>query len=143
MVPGTFSLSFSLSFPSPLDAQRIQEDFVVAPQLDVLQPRAAGQDVEGDRKHVVRFVIGQMPLQHVHPLVDAFGQTDVLGQQLHRPHAANRDAAHSFGQLIGDAVAGEHGPLAMDKNVLAIKPPLDATLAIGQPTLDTLFRITG
>ena len=49
----------------PLGAEGVEIDLVVAPQLEVFDPFAAGQDVEGDVQHMVGFVIGQMPLEQM------------------------------------------------------------------------------
>ena len=46
-------------------AQGVEIDLVVAPQFEVLEPLAAGQEVEGDVQDVVGFVVGQVPLEEV------------------------------------------------------------------------------
>ena len=48
---------------NPLGSQGVEIHLVVAPQFQMLDPRAAGQNVVGDVQHVVRLVIGQMPLR--------------------------------------------------------------------------------
>jgi hypothetical protein len=45
----------------PHGVQGVEIDLVVAPQLEVFDPFAAGQDVVGDVQDMVGFVIGQMP----------------------------------------------------------------------------------
>ena len=44
---------------NPPDTQRIQIGFVVAPQFQMLQARATGQQVVGNVQHVVRFLYGR------------------------------------------------------------------------------------
>jgi len=44
----------------PLAAQGVEEHLVVAPQLDVFQPRPFAQRVVGQVQHVVRLVIRAM-----------------------------------------------------------------------------------
>ena len=44
--------------------QGIEIDFVVAPQFEMLQTRAAGQQVVGDVQHVIGFGVGQIILNN-------------------------------------------------------------------------------
>ena len=59
-----------------LGAQGIEVDLVVAPQFEVFDPLAAGEDVEGDVQDMVGFVIGQMPLEEMEVAVDVADQAD-------------------------------------------------------------------
>ena len=65
---------------NPLGAQGVEEDLVVAAQLDVLQPDAVAQRVVGQVQHVVRLVVGQMDLQQVQAAVDGLDQPGLAGQ---------------------------------------------------------------
>ena len=57
-----------------LGAQGVEIDLVVAPQFEVFDPLAAGEDVEGDVQDMVGFVIGQMPLEEMEIVVDVVDQ---------------------------------------------------------------------
>ena len=46
-------------------SQGIEVDLVVAPQFEVFDPLAAGEDIEGDVQDVVGFVVGEMPLEQM------------------------------------------------------------------------------
>ena len=71
-----------------LGAQGVEIDLVVAPQFEVLDPLAAGQEVVGDVQHVVGFVVGQMPLEQVEVVVDVADQPGPAGQQVDGADAA-------------------------------------------------------
>ena len=89
-------------------AQGVEEDFVVAAQFDVFQPRAVAQGVVGQVQHVIRLVIGQMDFQQVHAAVDGLDQPDLLRQPMHHADATHADAPHLVRQLNTDVRRGEH-----------------------------------
>ena len=92
-----------------LGAQGVEIDLVVAPQLEVFDPLAAGEDVEGDVQDVVGFVVGQMPLEEVEVGVDVVDQPDPASQQEHGADAAGAEALDAIGQLVVDVGGGHHG----------------------------------
>src|SRR5271157_2343121 len=96
-----------------LGAQGIEIDFVVAPQFDVFDPLAAGQDVERDVQNVVGFVVGQMPLEDVDLRVDRADQSGLAGQQEHSADATRTEALDTIGQLVMDVGGGHHGLVAL------------------------------
>ena len=51
-------------------SQGVEIDLVVAPQFEVFDPLAAGEDVEGDVQDVVGFVVGKMHLEQMKIAVD-------------------------------------------------------------------------
>ena len=53
-------------------AEGVEEILVVAAQFDVLQASAIAQGVVGEVEHVVGFLIGQVKLQQMQPLVNRF-----------------------------------------------------------------------
>ena len=65
----------------PFGSEGIEIDLIVAPQLEVFDPLAAGEDIEGDVEHVVGFVVGQMPLEQMESAVDLLVELDLLGQE--------------------------------------------------------------
>ena len=85
-----------------LGAQGIEIDLVVAPQFDVLEALAAGEDVEGDVQDVVGFVIGEMALEEMEVVVDVADQAGAASQQEHGADAAGDEALDALGQFVVD-----------------------------------------
>ena len=74
-------------------SQGVEVDLVVAPQLEVLDAQATGEDIEGDVQDVVGFVVGEMPLEQVELAVDLLDESDLLGQEEEGPDAAGTEPA--------------------------------------------------
>jgi hypothetical protein len=89
--------------------QSIEEDFVVAEQLQVLQTGAATQRQISQGEHVVRFMIGEVDLQHLQALVERLNQADVLGEGVQGTDAAAGDTPTAFGNFIVDIAGRHHG----------------------------------
>ena len=68
--------------------QGVEIGLVVAAQFQVLQARAAGQQIVGDVEHVVRLAVGQVDLQQIKTPIDGGLQFQPLDQQMDRPDAA-------------------------------------------------------
>ena len=116
-------------------ADRVQVHRVVSQQLKMLKPSAACQVVVGDVQHVIRFVVRPIHLQYVQPLVDRFGQPELLRQQLHCPDASAGNRPRSVGKLVVDVRRGKlraASPLLLSP---AGKPSLDSSLAVSQSLL--------
>src|SRR5262249_40817835 len=60
-----------------LGAEGVEEDSVVAAQLDVLQTVAVAQGVVGDVEHVIGLVVRQMDLEHMQASVDVVDEADL------------------------------------------------------------------
>ena len=90
-------------------AEGIEIDVVVAPQLDVLEPAAAGEDVEGDVQDMVGFVIGEMALEEMEVGVDGGDQAGAARQQEHGADAAGGEALDALAQFVVDVGGGDHG----------------------------------
>ena len=104
-----------------LGAQGVEIDLVVASQFEVLDPLAAGEDVEGDVQDVVGFVVGQMPLEEVEVVIDVADQSGPARQQEHGADAAGGEALDAIGQFVVDVGGGHHGLFAFGSG-----PILDA-----------------
>jgi hypothetical protein len=83
-------------------AQGIEEDFVVAAQLDVVEAAALTQGVVGDVEGVLGFVIGQVDLEQVQPLVDGLWEPQVAGQRMGGANATVGKAAGAVCHLVVD-----------------------------------------
>ena len=94
-------------------AHRVEVDLVVAPQLDVLDLLAAGQEVEGDVQDVVALVVRQVPLEDVDVGIDVADQPGPTRQQEHGADAPGGEAAGAIGQLVVDVGGGHHGRVAL------------------------------
>ena len=78
----------------------------------MFDPLAAGQDVERDVQDVVRFVVGQMPLEDMDHRIDRADQSGLAGQQVHSADATGTEALDTIGQLVMDVGRGHHGLVA-------------------------------
>ena len=92
-----------------MGAEGIEIDLVVAPQLDVFEASAAGEDVEGDVQDMVGFVIGEMALEEMEVGVDVGDQAGRACQQQHGTDAAGGEALDALGQFVVDVAGGDHG----------------------------------
>ena len=89
--------------------QGVEVDLIVAPQLEVLDAAAAGEEIEGDVQDVVGFVVGQVPLEEVEVAVDLLDQPDLLSQEEEGADAAGTEAAAATGVFVVDIGGGHHG----------------------------------
>ena len=87
----------------------IEVDLVIAPQLEVLEVPAAGEEIEGDVQDMVGFVVGQMPLEEVEVAVDVLDELDLLGQEEDGADAAGTESAAATGVFVVDIAGGHHG----------------------------------
>ena len=90
-------------------SQSIEVDLIVAPQFEVFDPLAAGEDIECDVQHVVGFVVGQMPLEQMQSAVDFLVELDLLSQQEDGTDATGTEPPHAIGLFIVDIGRGHHG----------------------------------
>ena len=110
-------------------AQRVEVAFVVAQEFQVFQARAARQEIVGDVQHMVRFVVGQMDLQHLQAVVDRLVEPQLPHQQVHGTHAAGSNRSRALGDLVVD-VGGRHHRPRTPPIVLFVQPPGDPGLAL-------------
>ena len=90
-------------------AEGVEKDLVIAPQLDMLEPPAAGEDVEGDVQDMVGLVIGEMHLEQMEIVINVADQARPLSQQQHGADAAGGNALDALAQLVMDIGGGDHG----------------------------------
>ena len=90
-------------------SQGVEVDLVVAPQFEVFDALAAGEDIEGDVQDMVGFVVGQMPLEQVKIAVDILDESDLLSQEEEGPDAAGTEPADAIGMFVVDIGGGHHG----------------------------------
>ena len=109
-------------------AQGVEIGFVAAHQFQMLQARAACQEVVGDREHVVRLVIGQVNLQQLQLPVDCLVEPNLLHEKMHRADASGDRRSRALGKLVVDVRGGHHRPVAAAVVVL-VEPPHDPPLA--------------
>ena len=108
----------------------VQKDFIIPPQLDVIQTGAPSQNVVCDVQHVVRLVVRQMHLEQMQLLIDGLDQPRPAGQQVHRANASRPQPVGPATQLVVDVAGGQHG-LFGRRPVPVAEPALDSALAIG------------
>ena len=114
-------------------AESVEEDLVVATQFDVLQAIAVAKGVVGEVEDVIRFVIRQMDLEQVQPLVDGVDEANAFGEKVKGADAAVSDGAVALADLVMDVAGGEDGSVRGDRRPLAARPffepPLNSPLA--------------
>ena len=111
--------------------QGIQVHFVVAPQFQMLQAGAAGQQVVSNVEHVIRLVIGHVDLEQLQARVDALVQAERFDHSMDQADPSGCNGPGPLGQFIVNVVGGE-GRTTASAIVALIQPPLDALLATGQ-----------
>ena len=111
-------------------AQGVEEDDVVAAQLDVVEAGAVAQGVVGEVQDVVTLVVGEVELEQVEPLVDGLGEAELPDEQLDGADAAAGDGPGLGGDLVVDVRGGEDR-LGRGCGDRSVEPPADFALAGG------------
>ena len=88
-------------------AEGVEEDGVVAPQLDVVEAGAIAEGVVGEVQDVVTLVVREVVLEQVESFVDGLGEPEFPYQELHGPDPAGGDGAGLLGDVIMDVRRGE------------------------------------
>src|SRR4029077_10563727 len=96
-----------------LGAEGVEEDLVVAPQLDVLDALPSGEDVEGDVQDVVGLVIGAMDLEKMEVVVDVTDQAGRPRHQEHGTNAASGKPLDTIGQFVMYICSGHDGNVTL------------------------------
>src|SRR5208282_3705791 len=89
-------------------AQGVEVNLVVAPQFEMLNFLAAGQDVVGDIQDMVGFVVGQMPLEEMEIAVDIADQPGPASQQVNGTDSASGETLDAVRQFVVDVGSGHH-----------------------------------
>ncbi len=113
-------------------AQGVEVGLVVPQQFQVFQTGSAGQQVVGDREHVVGIVVGQMNLQQAEVAIDGLVQPEPLAQQMDGPDAAIGGCPHALSEFVVDVRGGHDRPVASSV-VIFVQPPRDPPLASFDP----------
>src|SRR5205823_3113392 len=92
-------------------AERIQEDLILAAQLQVLQAGAAAQGVVGQVEYVIGFMINHTNFEHVQTLVDGVDQANLTRQQMQGTDTAIGHGVDAVGNFVVDVTGREHGLL--------------------------------
>src|SRR6202789_3255334 len=90
-------------------SQRVEINLIVAPQLEVLDALAAGEDIERDIQDVVGFVVREMPLEQMKVAVDLLDELDSLSQQKNGADAAGAEPPDTISVFVMDIGRGHHG----------------------------------
>src|SRR5208283_1795613 len=106
-------------------AQSVEINLVVAPQFEMLDFLAAGQDVIGDIQDMVGLVIGQMPFEEMEIAVDIADQPGPASQQVEGADSASGKTLNAVRQFVVDVGSGHHGLFAFWSGVIldAIEDP--------------------
>jgi len=95
-----------------LCAEPVEEGFVVAAQFDILQANSVEHRIVGQVQDMVTFVIRQMALEQMQPLVNLLPQSDFVHHRVDSPDSPAIDRAGLFTHLVMD-VAARHDRLGL------------------------------
>jgi hypothetical protein len=112
-------------------AQGVEVGLVGAEPFEVLQARAAGQDVVGQVEDVVGLEVWQVALEQVKFAVDGVGQAELPHQELQGAQAAGVQAVGLVADLIVDVVVAEQAA-ALLRPLPLVQPLPEAAPAIAQ-----------
>ena len=90
-------------------AQGIEEDLIVAEQLQVLQAGASAERQIGQGQHMVGLVVGQVQLEQLEASVNGLREAETIGEGVDGSDAPNGESARAFGNLIVDVGGGQDG----------------------------------
>jgi hypothetical protein len=111
-------------------AQGVEEDDVIASQLDVIEAGTVAQRVVGDVEDVVGFVVGEVELEQVEPLVDSLREAELADQQVDGADAAAGDGSCLGRGFVLD-VAGRDDRIGRRGGDRPIEPSSNFPLAGG------------
>ena len=95
-----------------LGAEGIEIDGIVAPQLDMFEAAATGEDIESNVQNMVGFVIGEVAFEEMEIEVDAGDQAGGPCQHHHGADAAGGEALDALAEFVVDVGGGDHGAVA-------------------------------
>src|SRR5262249_20939100 len=90
-------------------AQGVEEDLVVASQLNIVEAGPVAQRVVGEVQDMVGLMVGQVELEQVEPLVDGLSEAEVPHEPLDGGGGAAGDRPGLVGDLVVDVGGGEDG----------------------------------
>jgi hypothetical protein len=93
----------------PASTQGIEEDLVVAEQLQVLQAGASTERQIGQGQHMVGLVVGHVKLEQLEASVDGLGEFEASGESVDGTDAADGEAASTLGNLVVDVGGSQDG----------------------------------
>jgi hypothetical protein len=89
--------------------QGVEVDLVIAPQFEVFDSLAAGENIEGDIQDVVGFVVRKVPLEQMKVAVDLLDELDSLDHLKNGADAAGAEPPDAIGIFVVDIGRGHHG----------------------------------
>ncbi len=110
-----------------LGAERIEEDLVVPPDLDVVEGATVHETVVGDVEDVVRFPVWEVPLEEFQTPVDSLRQAASENHLVDQADSTDRESSAATRDLVLNVTTAEHG------SRLVVPVPLPQT--IGDPSL--------
>jgi hypothetical protein len=103
----------------------VHKRFVVVPQLNILKTRSARKRVVRDVQNMIRFVMGQVSLQKMHPIVNGSHQTTFAGKQVKGSDPTASNHLRPLGHFVVDILCSQQriglfGPLLALKALVQI-----------------------
>ncbi len=114
------------------DTQRVEEDFIVATKLDVLEREPPAHHVVGDVQDVIGLVVGPVHLQKVQALVEPRDKSFAPDQLVYRSQTAVRHSLNPVRHLVGHMRPREHGVPSVQSAPRSNESTLDSTLPLSQ-----------
>jgi len=114
------------------DSQGVEVGLVGAESFEVLQARAARQDVVGEVEDVAGLEVRQVALEETQFAVDGVGQAELSHQEMEGAEAAGVQTAGLVADLVVDVGVAEQAA-ALLRPLPRAQPAPDAALAIVQP----------
>ena len=105
-------------------AEGIEIDGIVAPQLDVFEAAATGEDIERNVQNMVGFVIRKVAFEEMEVEVDEGDQARAPCQHHHGADAAGRKAVNALAEFVVDVGGGHHGRTNPMPTVIITPEPL-------------------
>jgi hypothetical protein len=89
---------------------------------------------------VVRFVVGEMPLEDMDHRIDRADQSGRAGQQVHSADASGTESVDTIGQLVMDVGGGHHGQVALGPGSI-LDAPEDSPLTLVENSAVAFLRL--
>lgn len=125
---------------NPRDPQQVHVGFVLPPQFQVLQAAAIAQGVVGDGENVIGFVIREVQLEQVQPLVDGRRQPQSPCQPVYQADPAVGCPDVPISDFVLNVRRSEHGNREVVGKVEFVQSPFDSPLASAAPLRHTPFH---
>lgn len=96
----------------------------------MLQAGSTSEQVVGNVQHMIRFTVGQVPLEQRHGSIDGVHQSQALHHVMDHAEAAAGDSRRTLRNFIVYVLSGKNWPRSLKLRL--IQPTVNLTLASGE-----------